>query len=157
MNSKGRQSGFTLIEVMAVVVILGLLVTLVVPKVLGKQEQAQIQKAKIDIQILSGALTMYKLDNFNFPSTSQGLESLVNKPSGAPEAKNWRSGYVNRLPKDPWGNEYLYLSPGNNSQDYDIWSHGSDGKKGGTGTAQDIGNWEASELTGHKDDWNLSK
>ncbi len=141
MKLQFKQSGFTLIEVMAVVVILGLLVTLVVPRVLGRQEQAQIQKAQIDIQMLSGALTMYKLDNFNFPSTSQGIESLVNKPSGTPEAKNWRSGYVTRLPKDPWGNPYLYLQPGNNSKDYDIWSYGADGKKGGTGPDQDIGNW----------------
>jgi len=133
-----KQSGFTLIEVMAVVVILGLLMTLVVPKVLGRQEQAQVQKAQIDIQMLSGALTMYKLDNFNFPSTSQGLEALVSKPSGTPEAKNWRSGYVTRLPKDPWGNPYVYLQPGANSTEYDIISYGSDGKKGGSDSAADI-------------------
>ncbi len=133
-----QQAGFTLIEVMAVVVILGLLMTLVVPKVLGRQEQAQVQKAQIDIEMLSGALTMYKLDNFNFPSTSQGLEALVSKPAGAPEAKNWRSGYVNRLPKDPWGNPYVYIQPGSNSKEYDIVSYGSDGKKGGTGSAQDV-------------------
>ena len=136
-----KQTGFTLIEVMAVVVILGLLVTLVVPKVLGQQEKAQIQKAKIDINMLSSALTMYKLDNYNFPSTSQGLEALVNKPSGTPAAPNWRSGYVSRLPKDPWGNPYLYLAPGSKSQDYDVWSYGADGKRGGTGPAEDIGNW----------------
>jgi len=133
-----QQTGFTLIEVMAVVVILGMLMTLVVPKVLGRQEQAQIQKAKIDIEMLSGALTMYKLDNFNFPSTSQGLEALINKPSGSPEAKNWRSGYVNRLPKDPWGNPYIYIQPGSDSKDYDIISYGSDGKKGGASSAEDI-------------------
>ena len=136
-----QQAGFTLIEVMAVVVILGLLVTLVVPRVLGRQEQAQSQKAQIDIHMLSSSLTMYKLDNYNFPSTSQGLEALVNKPSGTPAAPNWRSGYVTRLPKDPWGNPYLYLQPGTNSKDYDVWSYGADGKKGGTGAAEDIGSW----------------
>ena len=141
-NSMKTQSGFTLIEVMAVVVILGLLMTLVVPKVLGRQEQAQIQKARIDIETFSGALTMYKLDNFNFPSTSQGLEALVNKPSGAPEAKNWRSGYITRLPKDPWGNDYVYIQPGTGSSEYDIISYGSDGKKGGSGSATDINSAE---------------
>lgn len=136
-----QQKGFTLIEVMAVVVILGLLVTLVVPRVLGRQEQAQVQKAQIDINMISSSLTMYKLDNYNFPSTSQGLDALMTKPSGTPEAANWRSPYVSRLPKDPWGNPYQYLQPGNQSADYDIWSYGSDGKKGGTGSAADIGNW----------------
>ena len=133
-----KESGFTLIEVMAVVVILGLLMTLVVPKVLGRQEQAQIQKAQIDIQNLSGALTMYKLDNYSFPSTNQGLDALVKKPSGSPEAKNWRSGYVTRLPKDPWGNDYVYLQPGASGNDYDIISYGADSKKGGSGSAEDI-------------------
>ena len=81
---------------------------------------------------------MYKLDNFNFPSTSQGLEALVSKPSGSPEAKNWRSGYIARLPKDPWGNSYIYIQPGLNNTEYDIISYGSDGKKGGANAAQDI-------------------
>ena len=108
---KSKQKGFTLIEVMAVVVILGLLVSLVVPRVLGRQEQAQVQKAQIDINMISSSLTMYKLDNYNFPSTSQGLDALVSKPSGAPQPPNWRSPYVSRLPKDPWGNPYQYLQP----------------------------------------------
>ena len=137
-----QQAGFTLIEVMAVVVILGLLMTLVVPKVLGRQEQAQIQKAQIDMEMFSGALTMYKLDNFNFPSTSQGLEALVSKPAGSPEAKNWRSGYITRLPKDPWGNDYVYIQPGTGTSEYDIISYGSDGKKGGSDSAADINSAE---------------
>lgn len=138
-----QQSGFTLIEVMAVVVILGLLVTLVVPNVLGQQEKAQMKKAKIDIQMLSSALSMYKLDNYNYPSTSQGLNALEKKPSGTPEATNWTSSYVPRLPKDPWGKPYLYLQPGSKSDiGYDLWSYGADGKKGGTGADADIGNWE---------------
>jgi len=139
---KSKQVGFTLIEVMAVVVILGLLVTLVAPNVLGQQEKAQVKKAQVDIQMLSSALSMYKLENYNFPSTSQSLEALVNKPSGSPEALNWSSSYVNRLPKDPWGNPYVYLEPGSKSkQGYDLWSYGADGKKGGSGNDADIGNW----------------
>jgi len=136
-----KQTGFTLIEVMAVVVILGLLATFVVPNVLGQQEKAQMKKAAIDIQTLSSALSMYKLENYNYPSTSQGLEALVTKPSGSPEAKNWTSSYISRLPKDPWGNPYLYLDSGSGSQDYKIWSNGADAKKGGSGANADIGNW----------------
>ena len=142
-RQKTNQMGFTLIEVMAVVVILGLLVTLVVPNVLGQQEKAQMQKAQVDIRNLSSALSMYKLENYHFPSTSQGLEALVNKPAGSPEAANWTSSYVPRLPKDPWGNPYIYLQPGSKSkQSYDLWSYGADGKKGGQGADADIGNWD---------------
>ena len=145
MNKKiiaKQQIGFTLIEVMAVIAILGLLMALVVPKVLGRQAQAQVQKARIDMESFTGALTMYKLDNFNFPSTSQGLEALVSKPAGSPEAKNWRSAYITRLPKDPWGNDYIYIQPGSGSNEYDIISYGSDGKKGGSDSAADINSAE---------------
>lgn len=140
-----RQSGFTLLEIMVVVVIIGLLATLVLPRVLGRQEQAQIQKAKADIQALSSSLKLYKLDNFNFPSTQQGLEALISKPGGDPPANNWKTGgYVDRLPKDPWGNEYQYLSPGQNGE-FDIWSYGSDGRQGGIESAADIGSWNLDE------------
>lgn len=143
-----RQKGFTLIEIMVVVVIIGLLATLVLPRVLGRQEQAQIEKAKADIQALSSALKLYKLDNYNYPSTQQGLEALRRKPGGDPPANNWKQGgYIERLPTDPWGNPYQYLSPGQHGE-YDIWSYGSDGKPGGQDAAADIGNWDPDDLSG---------
>lgn len=143
-----RQKGFTLIEIMVVVVIIGLLATLVLPRVLGRQEQAQIEKAKADIQALSSALKLYKLDNYNYPSTQQGLEALRRKPGGDPPANNWKQGgYIERLPTDPWGNHYQYLSPGQHGE-YDIWSYGSDGKPGGQDAAADIGNWDPDDLSG---------
>ena len=143
-----RSRGFTLIEMMVVVAIIGLLATLILPRVLGRQEQAQVEKAKADIQALSSAVKLYKLDNFNYPSTQQGLQALLTKPSGDPPANNWKQGgYIERLPKDPWGNDYQYLSPGQHG-DYDIWSYGSDGKPGGQGTAADIGNWDSNATSG---------
>lgn len=133
---------------MVVVVIIGLLATLVLPRVLGRQEQAQIEKAKADIQALSSALKLYKLDNYNYPSTQQGLEALRRKPGGDPPANNWKQGgYIERLPTDPWGNPYQYLSPGQHGE-YDIWSYGSDGKPGGQDAAADIGNWDPDDLSG---------
>lgn len=132
-----RQQGFTLIEIMVVVVIIGMLATLVLPKVLGRQDDAMIAKAKADIRSVSGALALYKLDNFNYPTTSQGIEALVTNPGNA---KNWKQG-LDKVPNDPWGNAYQYLSPGQKSTDFDLWSLGSDGAPGGTGTAADIGNW----------------
>ena len=143
-----RQKGFTLIEMMVVVAIIGLLATLILPRVLGRQEQAQVEKAKADIQALSSAMKLYKLDNFNYPSTQQGLDALLRKPGGDPPANNWKQGgYIERLPKDPWGNDYQYLSPGQHG-DFDIWSFGSDGKPGGGGTAADIGNWDTNAASG---------
>lgn len=143
-----RQKGFTLIEIMVVVVIIGLLATLVLPRVLGRQEQAQIEKARADIQALSSALKLYKLDNFNYPSTQQGLDALTRKPAGDPPAKNWKKGgYIERLPSDPWGNEYQYLSPGQHGE-FDLWSYGADGKPGGEDAAADITNWEEDRGTG---------
>lgn len=140
-----RQRGFTLIEIMVVVVIIGLLATLVLPRVLGRQDQAMIAKAKVDIQALSSALKLYKLDNFNYPSTEQGLESLTKPPGGDPPAKYWKQGgYVERLPADPWGNPYQYLSPGE-KMEFDIWSFGADGRMGGDGTSAEIGNWNLDE------------
>lgn len=143
-----RQTGFTLLEIMVVVVIIGLLATLVLPRVLGRQEQAQIQKAKADVQALSSALKLYKLDNFAFPSTQQGLDALLTRPSGNPPANNWKQGgYIDRLPKDPWGNDYLYLSPGRHGE-FDVWSYGADGKARGQDAAADIGNWDPDGSTG---------
>ncbi|MFC1681505.1 type II secretion system major pseudopilin GspG [Pseudomonadota bacterium] len=140
-----RQRGFTLIEIMVVVVIIGLLATLVLPRVLGRQDQAMVAKAKVDIQAISSALKLYKLDNFNYPSTSQGLEALIKEPGGDPPAKNWkRGGYVERLPTDPWGNPYQYLSPGE-KMEFDVWSYGADGRSGGDETNAEIGNWNLDE------------
>ncbi|CAM5253547.1 Type II secretion system core protein G OS=Stutzerimonas stutzeri OX=316 GN=gspG PE=3 SV=1 [Stutzerimonas stutzeri] len=136
------QGGFTLIEIMVVVVILGILAALVVPQVMSRPEQAKVTVAKGDIKAVAAALDMYKLDNFAYPSTQQGLEALVNKPSGNPQPKNWnRDGYLKRLPKDPWGNEYQYLSPGTRGQ-FDLYSFGADGKPGGSDLNADIGNWD---------------
>ena len=136
------QGGFTLIEIMVVVVILGILAALVVPQVMSRPDQAKVTVAKGDIKAIGAALDMYKLDNFAYPSTQQGLEALVKKPSGNPQPKNWnRDGYLKRLPKDPWGNDYQYLSPGTQGQ-FDLYSFGADGKPGGSDLNADIGNWD---------------
>ena len=136
-----RQYGFTLIEVMVVVVILGILAAIVVPKVMDNPDKARVTTARAEIRNLESALKMYKLDNFTYPSTEQGLEALVQKPSGSPEARNWQAGgYIDRLPRDPWGNDYLYLNPGVHGE-IDIYSLGADGQPGGSGYDADIGNW----------------
>jgi len=134
---KHKQTGFTLIEIMVVVVILGILAAAVVPKIMSRPEQARIEKAKHDITALESALNIYKLDNYQYPSTDQGLEALVSKPSGSPLPRNYKSGgYIKKLNKDPWGNEYLYLQPGTHSE-LDIYSLGPDGQP----SDDDIGNW----------------
>ncbi|MBF0218726.1 MAG: type II secretion system major pseudopilin GspG [Gammaproteobacteria bacterium] len=134
-------SGFTLIEVMVVVVILGILASVVVPRIMDNPDKARTAKAKQDIRAIESALNLYKLDNFNYPSTDQGLEALVEQPSGTPEAKNWKQGgYLGNLPVDPWGNSYLYLSPGVNGE-IDIFTYGADGISGGNDTNADVGNW----------------
>jgi len=137
-----RQQGFTLIEIMVVVVILGVLAALVVPRVMDNPEKARLIKAKSDILAIENALKMYKLDNYVYPSTDQGLEALVTKPQGAPEPRQWKEGgYLAGLPKDPWGFPYLYLSPGVNGE-IDVWSQGADGQPDGTGVNADVGNWQ---------------
>lgn len=137
-----KQGGFTLIEIMVVVVILGILAALVVPQVMNRPDQAKVTVAKGDIKAIGAALDMYKLDNYSYPSTQQGLDALVKKPGGNPQPKNWnRDGYLKRVPKDPWGNEYQYLSPGTQGQ-YDLYSYGADGKQGGSELNADIGNWD---------------
>lgn len=136
-----KQSGFTLIELMVVVVILALLATFVVPQIMDRPEQARVVKAQQDIRSLESALKMYKLDNFAYPSTDQGLEALVKKPDGNPKPRNYNpKGYLESLPQDPWGNAYLYLNPGEHGE-IDIYSLGADGAAGGTGYDADIGNW----------------
>lgn len=136
-----QQRGFTLIEIMVVVVILGVLAALVVPKVMSRPDEARLVAAKQDIQALAQALKLYRLDNQRYPSTEQGLQALVQKPTSAPMPPNWKSGgYLERLPKDPWGHGYLYLSPGVRGE-IDVFSYGADGVAGGEGNDADIGSW----------------
>lgn len=142
MSKKQRiysaQAGFTMIEIMVVLVILGLMAGLVVPKVIGRTDDARIALAKQDMKSIANALEMYKLDNFNYPSTRQGLEALVEQPRGKPEAKNWNSdGYLNDIPEDPWGNAYQYESPVR-GRPFGLMSYGADGKKGGKEFNADI-------------------
>lgn len=133
--------GFTLIEIMVVVIIIGLLAAFIVPKVIGQVDQAKISKAKADVQALEAALTMYRIDNSRFPTTDQGLTALVQKPND-PAIKNWKpGGYLDRISKDPWGNDYQYAYPGAHGKDYDLFSMGADGQPGGEGLDADIGNW----------------
>lgn len=133
-----KTDGFTLIEIMVVIVILSILGALVAPNILGRSGQARVAAAKSDINNLASALEMYKLDNQKFPSTNQGLEALVEMPSGDPVPKNWNtSGYIKKLPPDPWGNDYFYISPGKQS-DFDLYSLGADMKEGGEGEDADI-------------------
>lgn len=136
------QRGFTLIEIMVVVVIIGVLGAIVVPQFMSRPDLAKVTAAHTDIQAISTALEMYRLDTFNYPSTQQGLEALVTRPSGTPLAKNWNpQGYLKSLPVDPWGTPYQYLNPGTHSAGYDLFSFGADGVQGGEGFATDIGNW----------------
>ena len=145
-NRMKKQSGFTLLEVMVVVVILGVLASFVVPNLLGNKEKADQQKAITDIVALENALDMYKLDNSVYPTTDQGLDALVSKPTSSPEPRNYRDGgYIKRLPNDPWGNEYQYLSPGDNGT-IDIFTLGVDGQEGGEGIAADVGNWNIQDF-----------
>ena len=140
-SSPRAASGFTLIEVMVVVAILAILAALVVPRIMDRPDEARVIKTRQDIRAIESALQLYRLDNFQYPSTDQGLEALVSKPSGSPEPKNWKSGgYLERMPKDPWGNEYQYLNPGLRGE-VDIFSYGADGSPDGQGVSSDIGNW----------------
>jgi len=133
--------GFTLIEIMVVIVILGVLAALVVPNILGRPDEARVTAATADIQAVSNALDLYRLDNYSYPSTDQGLQALVSKPGGSPAAKNWNpDGYLKKMPKDGWGNEYQYLSPGAHGK-FDLYSLGADGREGGEDLDQDITSW----------------
>jgi len=136
------QRGFTLLEVMVVVVILGILAALVVPKIISRPDEARVIAAKQDVASLMQALKLYRLDNQRYPSTEQGLQALVARPASAPLAPNWKAGgYVERLPKDPWGNLYQYLNPGVRGE-IDVFSMGADGALGGEGNDADIGSWD---------------
>jgi general secretion pathway protein G len=136
-----RHSGFTLIEIMVVVVIMGVLAALLVPRLMGRTDDARILAAKQDIATLMQALKLYRLDNQRYPTTEQGLQALIARPSNGPQPVNWKNGgYIDRLNKDPWGSPYQYSSPGAHSE-VDIFSYGADGQPGGTGTDADIGSW----------------
>ena len=138
------RKGFTLIEIMVVVVILGILAAIVVPKIMSRPEQARLVKAKEDISSIGNALDLYKLDNGSYPTTDQGLVALVQKPSADPVPMNWKSdGYLKTVPVDPWNSPYQYLNPGNHSSDYDLWSFGPGGKS--TSQNNVIGNWNVDQ------------
>ena len=141
MNVKSGQGGFTLLEVMVVVVILGILAALVVPKIISRPDEARVIAAKQDIASLMQALKLYRLDNQRYPTTEQGLQALVARPSTAPIPPNWKAGgYLERLPKDPWGTPYQYLNPGLRGE-IDVFSFSADGAPGGEGNDADIGSW----------------
>lgn len=134
------QRGFSLIEIMVVVVILGILASIVVPKIMSRPDEARMVKAKQDILSIQNALDLYKLDNGNYPSTDQGLAALVEKPDSNPIPRDWKP-YLKSLPNDPWGRPYLYMEPGEHGE-VDIFTLGADGQPGGTGVNAEIGNWD---------------
>jgi len=142
MNIKKAQ-GFTLLEVMVVIVILGILASMVVPNLMGSQERANMQKAISDVTALETSLSLYKMDNYDYPTTEQGLEALVDQTDIEPEPRRFpEDGYIKRLPKDPWGNEYVLLNPGEQGK-MDVFSVGPDGE---AGTEDDIGNWNLGDF-----------
>ena len=137
---RGRSAGFTLIEIMVVVVILGILAALVAPNVIRRIDDARVTKAKQDVRAYETALNLYRMDNFRYPTTEQGLEALVKRPVD-PNIRNWKEGgYIDGMKKDPWGNDYAYIAPGSHG-DYDLYTLGADGQPGGEGQDADIGNW----------------
>lgn len=136
------QRGFTLIELVVVIAIIGILAGVVVTKMMDRPADARAVAASADITNLSQALKVYKIDNFTYPTSDQGLEALVKKPTTAPVPKNYKqSGYIDSLPKDPWGNSYVYLSPGQHG-DFDLYSLGADGTTGGEGENADVTSWQ---------------
>lgn len=132
--------GFTLIEVLVVITILTILAALIVPRIMDRPDQARVVAARNDVRAIEAALNLYRLDNGVYPSTEQGLQALVQKPASGNVPRNWTRPYLDRLPKDPWQNDYQYLSPGLHGE-IDVWSQGSDGQPGGEGYAADIGTW----------------
>lgn len=143
-NPRRDCRGFSLIELMVVIVILGILAALIAPRLIGRTEDAKIVQAKVQIEGFETALKLYRLDNGFYPTTEQGLQALVQQPETSPAPRKWRSGgYLekSRIPQDPWGNEFVYLSPGTHG-DYDIISYGADGVQGGDDANQDVNSWE---------------
>ena len=142
---RSKTAGFSLVEILVVLVIMGLLISVVAPTVLNQADDARIKKAQADFKAIETALKIYRLDNFVYPSTEQGLEALVQPSSIEPQPRNFKSGgYLAEVPLDPWGRPYLYLSPGENGE-VDIYTLGADGLAGGEGQNADIGNWRAAE------------
>jgi len=143
LNRKERPSdaGFSLLELMVVVVILSVLALVIVPRVIDRPDQARAARAQSDIAAISSAINLYRLDNFRYPTTEQGLEALVTRPSRDPQPANWaEGGYIDRIPVDPWGQPYQYLSPGVHG-DFDVFTYGADGTVGGSGADADLGSW----------------
>src|ERR1700730_14079833 len=137
-----RQRGFTLIEIMVVIAILGVLAALIVPKIMSRPDEARRVAARQDISTIMQALQLYRLDNGRYPSQDQGLKALAERPTTDPVPNNWKDGgYLERLPNDPWGNPYQYLNPGVH-REIDVFSHGTGGKSGGQGKDADIGSWQ---------------
>jgi general secretion pathway protein G len=137
------ERGFTLIEIMVVIVILGILAALVVPRVMGRADDARITATKTELSQIMQALNLYRLDNSRYPTQEQGLAALVNKPGTAPLPTNWRAGgYLSKMPADPWKNPYQYLIPGLHNQEVEVFSYGADGQPGGQGVDADIGSWD---------------
>lgn len=143
MNKPTKETGFTLIEIMVVVIILGILTAIVAPNIIGRVGDAQISAAKQDIRNIESSLRLFRLDNFNYPTKEQGIKALIAKPVGQ-NTRNWKGPYLNRMPADPWGNQYLYMYPGLNGE-IDIYTYGRDGQPGGSGDDADIGNWDSQQ------------
>ena len=138
MNRK--QGGFTLLEIIVVITIIAILAAYIAPKVAGRADDARVSKVKNDIQVLESALELYRLDNFKYPTSDQGLQALVTKPGD--DARNWKAGgYIKKLKKDPWGNDYQYSQPGRDGAEFDVYSYGADNAAGGEGVDADIGSW----------------
>ena len=136
-----RSDGFTLIEIMVVLIIIGLLASIVVPRLMGRTEEAKRTKTAVQIRNFQSALDLYKLDSGNYPTTDQGLQALVEKPAIGEIPKNWKEGgYIDKIPKDAWGNNYIFISPGIHT-DFDLYSYGADGEEGGEGKNADIQSW----------------
>ena len=142
MRRDSRHYGFTLIEVMVVIVILGVLAAVVVPRLMSRPDEARVVAAKQEISTILQAIKLYRLDNSRYPTTEQGLQALVTKPTATPIPGNWKlGGYLERMPRDPWGSPYQYLNPGIKGE-IDVFSYGADGKPGGTGVDAEIGSWD---------------
>ena len=138
--ARRSNKGFTLIEIMIVIVIIGILATLVIPNIMGRPDEARAVSARADVSTIVQALKLYKLDNGRYPTTEQGLNALVTRPTAEPAPRNWKN-YLDKLPQDPWGAPYQYSNPGTHNNEIDVYSFGADGKLGGQGNDQEIGNW----------------